>query len=76
MISERTLQPDPYSRPSIQDLCEQIEDIALALNLDLSKPFLSPEQLETLTSAAAETSAPQQGTSNSAVIPREKLFEG
>lgn len=43
-----TLQPDPYSRPTIQDLCEQVEDIAMALNVNLNEPVIPSDKLDSL----------------------------
>ena len=57
-ISGQTLQPDPYSRPSIQDLCEQIEDVAMALNVNMDEPIVPPEQLiQPAGTATASTSS-------------------
>uniref|UniRef100_A0A914HMF5 non-specific serine/threonine protein kinase n=1 Tax=Globodera rostochiensis TaxID=31243 RepID=A0A914HMF5_GLORO len=73
-LIRRTLQPDPYSRPSIQDLCEQVEDVAMALNVQLEEPVLSADQMLVLLSeqpsmtipgqrvAAATHSAPPSGS--------------
>ena len=41
-IITSTLQPNPYSRPTIQDLSEQVADLNLALNIDLYVPVVSP----------------------------------
>ncbi|KAL7075109.1 hypothetical protein ACQ4LE_005462 [Meloidogyne hapla] len=43
-----TLQPDPYSRPTIQDLCEQVEDIAMALSVNLDEPVIPADKLDSL----------------------------
>lgn len=57
MYLGQTLQPDPYSRPSIQDLCEQIEDVAMALNVDINEPIVPPEQLNHPETTAISTSS-------------------
>jgi cyclin G-associated kinase len=38
-LIEATLQPDPYSRPTVQDLCERIEELAIRMHVDLTSPI-------------------------------------
>ncbi|KAL3122363.1 hypothetical protein niasHT_004012 [Heterodera trifolii] len=57
-LIRQMLQPDPYSRPSIQDLCEQIEQLALALDVGLDEPVL------TLTAAPTTTTTTSSSSNN------------
>ncbi|KAL3092793.1 hypothetical protein niasHT_026858 [Heterodera trifolii] len=55
-LIRQMLQPDPYSRPSIQDLCEQIEHLALALDVRLDEPVLILTAAPTTTTTTSSSS--------------------
>uniref|UniRef100_A0A914XU48 Protein kinase domain-containing protein n=1 Tax=Panagrolaimus superbus TaxID=310955 RepID=A0A914XU48_9BILA len=62
-IIKSLLQPNPHSRPSIQELCNQIEQLAYHLKIDLTKPVNGVE-FERQPSPATIPSQPQQQRSS------------
>uniref|UniRef100_A0A915CX43 Uncharacterized protein n=1 Tax=Ditylenchus dipsaci TaxID=166011 RepID=A0A915CX43_9BILA len=55
-LIRNTLHPNPYSRPSIQDLCERIDALAFTMKVDVSVPLTD---LDLPTMGPSPTSAAQ-----------------
>jgi cyclin G-associated kinase len=54
------LQPNPHSRPSIQELCSQLEQLAYHLKIDLGKPISGTEFERQPSPATTPSEEPQQ----------------
>uniref|UniRef100_A0A7E4V094 Cyclin-G-associated kinase n=1 Tax=Panagrellus redivivus TaxID=6233 RepID=A0A7E4V094_PANRE len=52
------LQPNPYSRPSVQELCDQLEALTARLNIDVRKPVAGIESTAVPESAPSDFPSP------------------
>ena len=64
------LQPNPHLRPSVQELCNQLEQLAFKLQIDLKKPISGleierqPSPAQTPSSAVTPPSSRRENEQN------------